>query len=245
MRLSIIVPTLDEEDNLRALLPELAKELTRAEADTGGALRGRVVISDGGSEDRTRQVALEAGCLLVEGEAGRGPQLNRGAEAALADGAQALLFLHADTRLPAGALEAVAEVLRLGTSASRGGVPGGAFEVRFDDPGKLFRLGDRLVNWRTRWTGVPLGDQAQFVSAEAFRHLGGYRNWPILEDLDFMRRLKALGKPAILAGPVVTAARRYRRRGVTCTILRNWLIWGLYFAGASPHRLARFYRDVR
>lgn len=217
-----MIPALDEAEPLRRLLPSLLEE-----AD-------EVVVSDGGSRDGTPEVARRAGAVLVDGPPGRGGQLNRGAAACDAD---VLLFLHADTRLPAGAGEAV-------RTAIAAGAAGGAFFVRFDAGGWM-TVGSRLVNLRTRLTRLPLGDQAQFVRREVFAELGGYRDWPILEDLDFARRLKARGPLALLTPPVITAARRYTRGGVFRTVARNWLIVALYACGVSPHRLARLYRQVR
>jgi len=92
---------------------------------------------------------------------------------------------------------------------------------------------------------TPLGDQAQFASRAAYDALGGFRSWPILEDLDFAWRLRRLGKPAILRGPAVTGARRFLQRGVLRTVSTNWLIWALYFCGVGPARLARLYRNIR
>ena len=162
--------------------------------------------------------------------------MNRGAAAAPA--ADLLLFLHADTQLPPGGVE-------LARAAVEAGAVGGGFLVRFDVDRPSLRLGERLINLRTRATRVPLGDQAQFATAAAFRSLGGYRDWPILEDLDFARRLKRLGKVALVERPVTTAARRFVERGVAATVATNWLIWGLFFAGFPPHRLARLYRQIR
>lgn len=221
-RLVIIVPTLDEEENLRGLLPTL-------EAECDG-----VVVSDGGSTDGSVEVARRLGARVVAGPPGRGGQLNRGAAAA-AD-AEILLFLHADTRLPPGAGDRVRRAVAEGAA-------GGAFRLRFDHPLLRLRLAARLINLRTRLTGVPLGDQGQFVTREAFRALGGFRDWPILEDLDLMRRLKRHGPTVLLDPPVVTAARRYLSGGYLRTIARNWLIWLLYACGVSPHRLARLYRS--
>lgn len=214
-----MVPTLDEEEALGATLAGLARA-------------AEVVISDGGSRDATVALAEAAGARVVSGPAGRGGQLNRGAALCRSD---VLLFLHADTRLPREGIERV-------RAAVAGGAVGGAFEVRFDAPGPLFRLGSRLVNLRTRLTGCPLGDQAQFVARETFEGLGGFRDWPIFEDLDLARRLKRVGPTALLGPPVTTAARRYLDRGIARTIATNWLLWALYFLGVSPHRLARFYR---
>ncbi|HEV8631771.1 MAG TPA: TIGR04283 family arsenosugar biosynthesis glycosyltransferase [Thermoanaerobaculia bacterium] len=222
-RLAIVVPTLDEEACLRRHLPAAL-----AAAD-------EVVVSDGGSGDSTRELATELGARVVVGPPGRGPQLNRGAAAATAD---LLLFLHADTVLPAGAVEAV-------RAAVAAGHHGGGFRVRFAPAGPALRLGGALVNARTRLTRLPLGDQAQFATRTAFETLGGYRDWPLLEDLDFAWRLRRSGPVAILPLAVTTSARRFARQGATRTVATNWLIWGLFLCGVSPARLARLYGVVR
>jgi len=220
---ALIIPTLDEEEALGRHLAAAA-----AAAD-------QLVVSDGGSRDATVALARQAGATVVTGPPGRGGQLNRGAAAASTD---VLVFLHADTRLPPAGVDRVRRAVEAGAA-------GGAFLVRFDDDGFWMRLGSRLVNLRTRLTRVPLGDQAQFVTRDAFAALGGFRDWPILEDLDFMRRLKrharASGGIALLDPPVVTAARRYLTGGIARTIARNWLIWALYLLGVPPRRLARLY----
>jgi rSAM/selenodomain-associated transferase 2 len=222
MRLAIVVPALNEEEALRR---HLSAALAAAD---------EVVVSDGGSTDRTREVARDLGARVVTGPPGRGGQLNRGAAAATAD---ILLFLHADTILPPGGVRAVREAVAKGAA-------GGAFLLRFDSGG-LMRLGSPLVNLRTRLTHLPLGDQAQFATRETFERLGGFAEWPILEDLDFARRLRRTGRFVLIEEAVTTGARRYLRQGVLRTVATNWLIWCLFFLGVSPHRLARFYRHVR
>jgi rSAM/selenodomain-associated transferase 2 len=220
---AVVIPTLDEEASLRrclAAVPDTANE---------------VVVADGGSRDATVEVAAKLGAQVVTGRQGRGPQMNQGADAAQSE---ILLFLHADSVLPNGAIESIRRVVE-------GGHTGGGFLVRFDDPSPLFRLGSSLVNMRTRLTRIPLGDQAQFVTRSAFERLGGFRDWPILEDLDFARRLKALGAIAIIGSPVLTSARRYRRNGILRTIANNWSIWWLFAVGVSPPDLAKRYRQVR
>jgi hypothetical protein len=172
---------------------------------------------------------------VVVGPAGRGAQLNRGAAATAAE---VLLFLHADTRLGDGAVERV-------RAAIAAGAVGGGFTVRFDVRRALFRLGGRLVSLRTRVARLPLGDQAQFAHRDAFAALGGYAEWPILEDLDFMLRLRRHGPVVVLTPPVETAARRFVQRGIARTVMTNWLIWSLWLAGVPPPRLARLYRQVR
>jgi rSAM/selenodomain-associated transferase 2 len=223
MRLAIVIPTLNEEAALRQLLPAAL-----AAAD-------EVVVSDGGSLDGTVEVARTLGARVVTGPPGRGGQLTRGADAT---DAPLLLFLHADTRLPPDGVERV-------RAAVAGGAAGGGFLMRFDARGARLRLGERLINARTRLIRCPLGDQAHFVTREAFRALGGYRDWPILEDLDFALRLRRHGRTALIDSPVTTAARRFVRQGVVRTVATNWLIWILYFCGVSPHRLARLYRQIR
>jgi uncharacterized protein len=223
MRLAIVIPTLNEETSLRRHLPAAL-----AAAD-------QVVVSDGGSTDGTLAVARELGAGIVTGPPGRGGQLTRGAEAT---DAPLLLFLHADTLLPPDGARRIRE-------AVAGGAAGGGFLVRFDVDRSVLRLGERLINARTRLTGLPLGDQAQFVTREAFRGLGGYRDWPILEDLDFAMRLRRRGRTVLITSPVTTAARRFVEQGIARTISTNWLIWLLFFCGVSPHRLARLYRQIR
>jgi hypothetical protein len=121
----------------------------------------------------------------------------------------------------------------------------GAFALRFDVDRPIFRLASRLINLRTRLTRLPLGDQAHFVTRAAFERLGGFRDWPILEDIDFARRARRGLQTALIDQAVSTAARRYVERGFFRTAATNWLIWLLYGLGVSPHKLARFYRHIR
>ena len=226
MRLAIVIPALNEEGTLRRNLPDAL-----AHAD-------EVVVSDGGSADGTLEVARELGARTVSGPACRGEQLNRGAAATDAD---ILLFLHADTLLPENAG-------RMVKKAVAAGAPGGAFFIRFDGDGFVYRLGERVVNLRTKLAFTPLGDQAQFATREAFRELGGFREWPILEDLDFAKRMRqrwGRRRLAVLGDPVVTSARRFEKQGPARTVALNWMIWLLFALGASPHRLAKIYRHVR
>jgi hypothetical protein len=117
--------------------------------------------------------------------------------------------------------------------------------VRFDAEGLVYRLGERVANLRARITRAPLGDHGQFVTRAAFEELGGFREWPLLEDLDFIRRLGRRGRVAVLPLRVTTSARRFEAGGPLRTVLRNWWIWVLYALGVSPHRLARLYGNVR
>lgn len=228
-RVSIVIPALDEE---RAIAATLERALAQAD---------QVVLSDGGSRDRTVEIAREMGVQVVTGPPGRGRQLNRGAEAALEpdrEPGQILLFLHADTLLPAGGVAQVREAIAEGAE-------GGAFEIRFDGRGWVYRLGERVASLRSRLSRLALGDQAIFVRAARFEHLGGFRPWPLLEDLDFMLRLRPSGRIAILRPPVTTSARRFAARGPLRTVFGNWWIWMQFVRGVPPERLAARYRDVR
>ena len=223
MRLAVIIPALDEEGPLRRHLPQIV------------GLGDELVVSDGGSSDGTVAVAGRLGARVVEGPRGRGPQLNRGVAATEAE---ILLFLHADSLPPAGAAEAIRRAVAEGAE-------GGGFRLEFETGSALMRLGTRLVGLRTRLTRLPLGDQGHFVTRAVFEELGGYPDWPILEDLDFARRLRRRGRLAILPLTMRTSDRRYLQRGIARTVAVNWLIWLLYALGVSPHRLARLYRDAR
>lgn len=221
--IAVIVPALDEESTLQATLPPLVEQ-----AD-------EVIVSDGGSGDQTIALARELGATLVEGPAGRGNQLNLGAAAATAD---VLLFVHADTTLPSEGIDAIRRAIAEGAV-------GGGFLVEWRSDRPILRLGGRLTNLRTRLTRCPLGDQAQFCRRDLFEEMGGFQEWPILEDVDLARRLKRQGPIALLKTPVSASPRRYQTRGITRTIVTNWMIWTLYFLGVSPQRLGRLYENVR
>ncbi len=217
---SAVVPTLDEERSIGATLGRLAP------------VADEIVVADGGSRDRTAAIAAAAGAVLVEAPRGRAAQMNEGARRACGD---VLLFVHADTLVPAGARDAI-------LAALDDGAVGGAFELRFDAHGAVFRLGERVASLRSRWTGLAFGDQAQFALRETFERLGGFAGWPLLEDLDLARRLRTAGRVAILRPPVVTSARRFQRLGPLRTVLRNWRILWLHARGVAPERLAEIYR---
>jgi len=222
-RISIVVPALDDEEAVAHHLPPLV------------ATGAEVIVADGGSRDQTATRAETLGGRVVPSAPGRGVQLNAGAAEAKAE---ILLFVHADTRLPTEALERVCQAID-------DGAIGGGFKVRFATDRGVLKFGAWLINRRTAITRVPLGDQAQFATRAAFDALGGFEDWPILEDLSFGRRLKRHGRTSLIDIPVTTSPRRFERKGVLRTIATNWLIWALFFAGASPHRLARLYRQVR
>lgn len=223
--ISVIIPTLNED----SALPAALQSLGRLEAV-------EIIITDGGSLDGTRQLAIRCGARVLSSPAGRAKQLNLGAEAASGD---ILLFLHADTLLP----RHFGQHVRAALSAPQ--VVGGAFELRIDAPNPRLRCIERLANWRSRQLQLPYGDQALFVRSEVFRALGGFPDLPIMEDFEFVRRLRRRGRLVILPDPVVTSARRWERLGVLRTTLINQLTILGYLSGIHPSRLASFYGRTR
>jgi rSAM/selenodomain-associated transferase 2 len=224
-RISVIIPTLNESgiivETLNALPPMEGLE--------------RIVV-DGGSSDDTAALARPFVNKVLVTEAGRGRQMNAGAREARGD---ILLFLHADARLPRQAHEAVSRAL------DDPAVVGGAFRLAIDSSRRALRMVAMFANGRTRLTGIPYGDQGLFVRRSVFERLGGYPEWPLLEDLEFGRRLKAAGKIVILSKPVMVSSRRWDKEGIGYTTLRNQIFVLLYFMGVSPVRLARWVRPIR
>ena len=227
MRLAIVMPVLEEAPRVRAAI-----DAARPHCDD-------LVVVDGGSSDRTAELAAGAGARVrTVPRAGRGLQLRAGADLAIRAGADVLLFLHADTRLPPDARPDVER-------AVNGGAAGGGFLIDFEAAPPLLRRGRILVDLRTRWLRLPLGDQAQFVTAAAYAASGGFADLPILEDLDFIRRLRRQGPISIVERRATTSSRRFAERGVVRTVATNWLIWSLFAAGVKPARLAGLYPLVR
>jgi rSAM/selenodomain-associated transferase 2 len=221
--LSIVVPALNESANLARNLPRLVTREPDAE----------VVVVDGGSEDDSREtVARVPSVRWLVSDRGRARQMNAGARATRGD---VLLFLHADTVLPEGAAAAIREAL------VDSAVVGGRFDVRLDSPRLLLAVVGRLMNQRSRLTGISTGDQAIFVRRTIFEAVGGFADIPLMEDLDFTRRLKRRGRIAALRLRVTTSARKWEREGVVRTILLMWTLRLLYALGVSPARLHRWY----
>ncbi len=220
--LSIVVPVLDEAVGIAAALAPL-QPLRQAGVE--------VLVVDGGSRDATLEVATPLADLVLVAPRGRGSQMNAGA--ARARGAT-LLFLHADTRLPAGAADTVAAAIAAGACWGR-------FDV--DIEGRLAGLGmvATMMNLRSRLTGIATGDQAIFVTRAAFEQVGGFPDLPLMEDIALSTRLKRIARPACLRQRVVTSGRRWEKHGLWRTILAMWRLRLRFFFGADPQALAREY----
>jgi rSAM/selenodomain-associated transferase 2 len=225
MRISVIMPVLNEEKAIGPALTALT------------ALKPHeIIVVDGGSGDRTREVCAQSGAKVLIAGAGRARQMNRGALEAAGD---VLLFLHADTRLPASAFRDIESAL----SDSR--YLGGRFDIELDSDRWLLKVVGAMISCRSRMTKVGTGDQAIFVRRESFAELGGFPDMPLMEDIAFCRMLNRRGDVACLRSKVITSARRWETDGVWRTIFRMWTLKLLYLAGVSPARLKRFYADTR
>ncbi len=217
--LSIIVPMLNEEAIIAATLAALHP------------LAAEILAVDGGSSDKSADLAAPHVTQLLQAAHGRARQMNAGA--AVARG-EILLFLHADTQLPPGADRLIGEAVASGAHWGR-------FDVRIAGKSAWFPLIGGLMNLRSRLSGIATGDQAIFVSRAAFERIGGFPDIPLMEDIVLSRRLRQLGRPACLRQKVTTAGRRWEKHGVLRTIVVMWWLRLRFFCGADPHELAREY----
>jgi rSAM/selenodomain-associated transferase 2 len=223
--ISIIIPVLNEAEHIVAALQALAPWRARGT---------EVIVVDGGSADSTAAVATPlADQVLVSGR-GRATQMNVGAAAARGD---VLLFLHADTRLPANADRLMVEVLAQSRRAW------GRFDVTIEGRHPLLPIIAWFMNTRSRFTGISTGDQAMFVTREAFMEAGGFPEIALMEDITFARRLKRVSRPLCLRARVTTSGRRWEQRGVLRTILLMWRLRLAYFFGVHPRELAERYES--
>jgi rSAM/selenodomain-associated transferase 2 len=221
--LSIIIPVLNEGEVIAAALASLTP------LRPGGV---ELIVVDGGSEDGTAAKATAHADRVITSPPGRAAQMNAGA--AVASG-EVLLFLHADTQLPPDAACLLLDGLR------RSGRAWGRFDVRIDGGSPLLPLVAASMNLRSRATGIATGDQAIFVTREAFSNAGGFPDIPLMEDIIMSKRLKRISPPLCLRECVTTSGRRWEKRGVVRTIVLMWCLRLAFFLGASPERLARQY----
>jgi rSAM/selenodomain-associated transferase 2 len=243
MKISVIIPTLNEAANLlqtlgcvhQAEVMSASGVLTSKQLTPSHTPRStlEVIVADGGSQDQTIAIAETAGAIVVQSPPSRVNQLNTGAQKATGE---IFLFLHADTQLPPNWQQLVIQTLQNPQTIA------GAFELAIASD----RPGIRLVEWgvqqRSRWCQLPYGDQAIFLRAETFKQLGGFPNLSIMEDFQFIKRLQPLGKIAIVPAKVTTAGRRWEKLGVGKTTLLNQIVILGFYLGISPDRLRTWYR---
>lgn len=220
--ISVIIPAFNEEEMIERVLKAA---LCADDVE--------VIVVDGGSGDRTIELAAAAGARVLDSPPGRAKQMNRGAHAA---GGDVLLFLHADTLLPDDYDISVRMTL------DEAEVAAGAFRLEIDGPEFGLRVIECLTNWRSRMLKMPYGDQAVFMKAALFKEVGGFPRLPIMEDFALIRLLKKRGRIEIIDAPVVTSARRWRSLGLLRTTVINQAIIMAWFFGVSPDRIASWYR---
>lgn len=221
MRLSIVIPVLNEVEHIETALRRLAP------------LRARgveAIVADGGSSDGTVARALPLADAVIPAPRGRAIQMNAGARAARGE---ALLFLHADTRLPEDADALVLSALEFRQW--------GRFDVRIEGDAAMLPVIAAMMNLRSRLSGIATGDQGLFMSRAAFETIGGFPELALMEDIVASRMLKRLGPPACLRAKVTTSGRRWDKNGVWRTILLMWRLRLAFFCGAHPDDLARRY----
>lgn len=221
-RLSVIIPTLNEQANLTATLASVGPVAGNLE----------IIVVDAGSKDQTLSIAQQHGCRTFVGNPGRGLQMNAGA--AMATG-EHLLFLHADTRLPEGYHQEIQRVLASAVAC-------GAFPLEIDAPGLVFRWIESGVRLRSRMLQMPYGDQALFFRSADFYAHGGFKPMAIMEDYELIDRIRRVGKIGLATNSVKTSARRWHQRGVVRTTLINQLCVVAYRLGYSDQSIARLYR---
>jgi len=225
-QLSVIIPTLNAEGALRQSLPSIA-------AFSAVNMLREVIFADGGSTDRTAEIAEATGAIFLSAPRGRGDQLAAGAEHARGNW---LLFLHADTVLEPGWENAVRDFMETPENATRIGY----FRFRLDDASPGARWLEAFVALRCRLLRLPYGDQGMLISRALYHRLGGFRPMPLMEDVDFVRRA-GRRRMAALATEATTSAQRYRRDGYLLRPMRNLVCLTLYFLGVSPRAIAKLY----
>jgi rSAM/selenodomain-associated transferase 2 len=227
MTISVIIPTLNEEQTIEHTLNRLHDPAF-----------SEILVVDGGSDDQTlaRVATAAPNARILSAPTGRARQMNSGAAASKAD---VLLFLHADTLLPMTAADDVTTTLHDPRTI------GGRFDVRFDRDSGWYWLICRMMNWRSRLTGIVTGDQALFVRRPVFEAVGGFPDIPVMEDIVFSKQLKRVGRIAALKSCVITSSRRWARQGTIRTIVLMWGLRFLFFLGVAPARLKLWYPETR
>jgi rSAM/selenodomain-associated transferase 2 len=201
-----------------------------------GAPGAEVIVVDGGSTDRSVEMAITRVTRVLTSGRGRARQMNAGATVAHAE---ALAFVHADTVVPATFASDITSALE------DPGVVGGRFDIELDESSLAWRLLGKLISLRSRVMRSATGDQAIFVRRDIFGIMGGFKEIDLCEDVEFARRLKHTGRVACLRACVITSARRWRQNGLLRTVIKMWLLKSLFLAGVSPTRLRRYYADIR
>lgn len=225
-KFSIIIPVWQEESVILRTIEHIHSQQSTDSTE--------IIVVDGDPEGKTMEIARRKGVKTAIANRGRGIQMNHGTALAVGN---ILIFLHADTRLPPDALGLIDNVMQDESYMA------GAFDLAIDSEKIIFRLIEKAASLRSRLTRIPYGDQVVFMRKAVFNELGGFKNIPIMEDVEMMQRIKKRkGRIRIIERAVRASARRWEKEGIVYTTLRNWLLITFYLIGVKPEKLVRFYR---
>ena len=224
MKISIIIPTLNEADNIEHTLVVLQNMRQQ---------QHEIIISDGGSSDNTVELATPLVDKIIHSAKGRALQMNTGALHATGD---VLWFLHSDTIAPSYADCLIEQYLLKHNKYW------GRFNVKLSGQQKLFRVIEKMINLRSCLTGIATGDQGIFINANVFKAIDGFKTMPLMEDVDISQRLiRHSGRPGCVKNTLLTSSRRWEQHGIIKTILLMWRLRLAYYLGAQPEQLAKYY----
>lgn len=224
MRISIIIPTLNEAEHIESTL--MCLEPLRKNGH-------EIIVVDGGSQDATVNLAKGKVDTVMKSPAGRAKQMNAGASQATGD---ILWFIHADTHVPDNATEKIQLAFESKNNYW------GRFDIRLSGKHYLLRIVEQLMNLRSYLTGIATGDQGIFVRRDCFEAIGGFREMPLMEDIEISRRLKKWSRPYCIHDTIKTSSRRWEEYGILSTILLMWRLRLAYAFGISPEKLAHIYK---
>jgi len=222
MKLSFIIPTLNEAEGIDNILRSL-QYLRKAGHE--------IIIADGGSTDNTIQIAQPLVDKIVQCPKGRAIQQNRGAMLAVGD---YLFFLHADTQIPINFESIIKKHLKKN-------VIWGRFDVRLSGNHVFFRIIEKMMNWRSRLTRIATGDQLIFCRKDIFTQIGGFKEIALMEDIELSGRLKKISPPYFFSEKVITSSKKWEKNGIVSTILLMWWLRLNYFFGKDPRQLVKLY----
>ncbi|MCW9030480.1 MAG: TIGR04283 family arsenosugar biosynthesis glycosyltransferase [Gammaproteobacteria bacterium] len=224
MFVSIIIPALNEESSIKNLLQQL--QVSRQQGH-------EVIVVDGGSEDQTIAVSTLLADKVIQSDPGRAVQMNKGAVQASGD---ILWFLHADSVISENAIK------NIQFNLNEQNKDWGRFNIKLSGLHYMFRIIEKMINFRSCLSSIATGDQGIFIKRKVFDDVGGYSNIPLMEDIDISKKLRAQSRSVCIKETLTTSSRRWEKNGILSTILLMWRLRFLYWLGISADKLASQYK---